>query len=386
MCQYIVLPRRLSHSAAFSIKPDPITTLWFQLHSVPDHRRAQGRRYPLPIVLVLAILAICSGQGAYQAMSEWVENYQDVLKEQVSWLSGHLPDGSTFYRILSGLDVTSLEEVFAHWIGRLAGTQEGEGIALDGKTVGGSGLHLVAAFAHQMRSVLYEKGTDTKGKELVVGPRVLDKINLSGRVVTADALFAQTKICQQITLAGGGYVIAVKGNQENLEQSIKLLFEDPSWGVEFQTNKQLDAHKGRVEERFIEVSNELNDYLDWPGLTHVWRVTSKVNSKKGTTTAVRVGIARLLTKDDPAGQIAKYVRGHWGIENRLHRQRDKLFNEDKCGIRKRAGPQVMVALRNLVTTIFYQASARSFASVFRRFSAKPEELLDFLGLTQVNYA
>lgn len=318
-------------------------------------------------------------------MAEWVENYQDILKKQTPWLAYQFPDSSTFYRVLSGLDAESLEAVFVHWIGIVSSADQGEGIALDGKSVNGTGLHLVSAFAHRARSVLCEQGTDTKGKELVIGPQVLSKLDISGKIVTGDALFAQRSICRQVTTAQGGYVIAVKGNQEQLEQAIQLLFQQPPWGVKFDIHYQLDKQKGRVEERTVEVSNELNDYLDWPGLTHVWRVTSKVTVKDKTTIAIRVGIARLLNPTDPAQQVAKYIRGHWSIENCLHRQRDVQFGEDKCTIRTRAGPQVMAALRNLVTTILYQASARSFKSVFRRFAAKPEELLEFLGLTSVSY-
>lgn len=383
MCQYIVLPRSLSHSYAFSIKPDPVTSLWFQLHSLPDHRRAQGKRYPLPVILMLAILSLCCGHHGYQAMAEWIKNYQNILEHHVSWLAGYLPDASTCYRVLSGIEAAGLEAVLNQWITKIAPATQGEGIAIDGKSVHGTGLHLVSAFAHQMGSVLYEQGTDTKGKELVVGPHVIDKIAVAGKVVTADALFAQRSICQQIVAQAGGYVITVKGNQSHLEDTIHRLFTYPDWDSQPDVYRTVEKHKGRVEERTMEVLADTYQDLQWPGVTHVWKTTNQVTDKGRTTTQVRVGIAHLFDDGQASAKhISQLVRGHWGIENQLHRKRDVVFGEDRCTIRARHGPQVMAALRNLVITLFHQASARSFPSVMRRFAAKPEELVEFLGLTQ----
>jgi predicted transposase YbfD/YdcC len=338
------------------------------------------------VILILAILSICCGHQGYQAMAEWVENYQHILQHQVTWLAGYLPDGSTFYRVLSGIEAKSLEAVFSQWIAKIVPATSGEGIAVDGKSIHGTGLHLVSAFAHRAGSVLYEQGTDTKGKELVVGPQVINQIDIAGKVVTADALFAQRSICQQIVTQAGGYVIAVKGNQGHLEETIHRLFTYPDWDSQPKIYQTVEKHKGRIEERTMEVLENVHGDLEWPGVTHVWRVRSQVTAKGKQTTQVRVGIARLFDGTRVAEQIAKLVRGHWGIENRLHRQRDVVFGEDRCTIRARHGPQVMAALRNLVTTLFHQASARSFPSVMRRFAAKPEELVEFLGLTQKQLA
>jgi hypothetical protein len=88
--------------------------------------------------------------------------------------------------------------------------EKGEGIGLDGKSLHGTNLHLVSAFAHLARAVLFEMGTDSKGKELVVGPDVLTHITIKDHVVTGDALFAQRSLCEQIEKAKGGYVFRVK--------------------------------------------------------------------------------------------------------------------------------------------------------------------------------
>lgn len=386
--QYIVLPRGLSFSKVFSVKPEPVTTLWYFLHTILDPRRAQGRRHDLPIVLLLAILALCSGHHSYQAMEEWAENYQDLLKKQLPFIAGHIPDAATFYRVFSRLDVEAFEKVLGNWLQKIIPTEKGEGIAIDGKTISGTGVHLVSAFTHKIQSVLFEMGTDIKGKELILGPQVLENISVKDQVITGDAIFAQKKICAQITKQGGGYVFTVKGNQGKLEEDIRLFFNSKPFGIQFTENTMITCWKGRAEKRKIRISNnpQLLSYLSWPGLTHIWEVTREIKKKGVTTTEIAVGIASLPREYATAQKLNQYIRGHWGIENGLHRQRDKVFNEDKSTIRKGHAPQVMAALKNLVLSIFHRAAVRNFNTAFRRFAAKPEELFYFLGLKNVEKA
>jgi predicted transposase YbfD/YdcC len=270
-------------------------------------------------------------------------------------------------------------------------TEKGEGIALDGKSLHGTSFHLVAAFSHMAKGVLFEMGNETKGKELVVGPQVLKHLTIKDRVVTADALFAQRGLCKQIVKDNGGYVIRVKGNQEKLEQDIRLFFKDVPFGKELQSVTTIDRWKGQKEIRTITVSSDpqLLLYLNWPGLTHVWQMEKTVIKQGGTTTEVSVGIACIpqeIRLSMIAQQAADYIRGHWSIENRLHRQRDVVFHEDHATIRKGNAPQIMAATKNIVLSIFHRATVRSFKTAQRRFAAHPEELFTFLGLTQVQKA
>lgn len=383
--QYTVLPRGLSFSKVFSVKPEPVTTLWYFLHSIPDPRRAQGKRHPLSIVLLLAILALCCGHTSYQAMNEWAENYQELLKKQLPFIAGHIPDAATFYRVFSQLNILTFEEILGAWLQKVVPTEKGEGIAIDGKTISGTGVHLVAAFTHRIQSVLFEMGTDIKGKELVIGPQVLSRISLKERVITGDAMFAQKKICEQIVKRGGGYVFTVKGNQEKLEEDIRFFFKDLPFKTLIKEHKMINYWKGRKEKRILRLSNnpQVLTYLNWPGLTHIWECEREIKRNGIITTEKAVGIASLSKEYATAEKVNYYVRGHWGIENGLHRQRDVIFHEDKATIRKHNAPQVMAALKNLVLSIFHRATVRNFNTAFRRFAAKPEELLHFLGLNEV---
>src|ERR1700691_5194591 len=272
--QYIVLPKGLSYSSVFSVKPEPVMTLWSTLHTVLDHRRRQGRRHDLPTILTLAILALCSGHTSYLAMQEWCENYQQKIKEQVPFLAGHVPNSATFHRVFASLDVIAFEEIVGNWLQAITPLAKGEGIGLDGKSLHGTNLHLVSAFAHLARAVLFEMGTDSKGKELVVGPDVLTHITIKDHVVTGDALFAQRSLCEKIEKAKGGYVFRVKGNQDTLEKNIRLFFTDPPFQATIQEQTTVDRWKGVKEERVVRVSDDpqLLSYLSWKAVTHVWEM------------------------------------------------------------------------------------------------------------------
>lgn len=375
----------LKCSPVFLIEPAPVTSLWYFLHSIPDHRRPQGRRHPLPTVLILAVLAICSGATSYQAICEWAINYQDQLRGKVSFLAFHTPDKSTFHRVFASLDVLAFEEALGSWLQTITHTSDGEGIAIDGKTTAKDTLHLVAAFAHIAKSVLFQKATETKGKELVITPQVLDKVYVKGRIITADALHAQRDFCETITKRGGGYVIVVKGNQERLEGDIRLFFENPPLKAQIEKDQTLEKSKGRIEKRMVCLSADLTEYLNWPGLTHVFTCKRNITYKNGETVEeTAAGIASLPKEYSLARDVSRYLRGHWSIENNLHRVRDVSFGEDKSTIRIKHAPQVMAALRNLVISIFQRGNVKSYPQAFRRFSAHPEELFSFLGLNQVS--
>lgn len=371
-------------SPVFLIEPAPVTSLWYFLHTIPDHRRAQGKRHPLSTVLILAILAIASGASSYQAISEWAVNYQEHLKKNLSFIANHTPDKATYHRVFAQLNIESFEDALGSWIQTITHINDGEGIAIDGKTTAKDKFHFVAAFAHRARSVLFQKGTDTKGKELVIGPQVLEKVYVKDRIITADALHTQKDFCEVITKRGGGYVFVVKGNQQKLEADIRLFFENPPFKASIESYQTLEKSKGRVEKRVIWMSRDLTSYLHWPGLTHVFKVKRDRSDKNQKSTEIIFGIASLPERYSSIEGLSKYLRGHWSIENNLHRVRDVSFGEDKSTIRKGHAPEVMAGLRNLVISIFQRGNVKSYPQAFRRFSAQPEELFTFLGLNQIS--
>jgi predicted transposase YbfD/YdcC len=376
----------LAQCPVFEFNPTPIHTLWAMLQELSDPRRPQGTRHSLPVLLMLAILAMCCGHASYEAMQDWARNYQNKLKKELPFLARHTPSASTFHRVFTEIDVLKIEKICGEWIQTTISLTKGEGIALDGKSVGNTDLHLLSAFAHRAKAVLFQKATKTKGKELVIGPYVLRQISLNGYIVTGDAMFAQKKICELIVKKHGGYVFTVKNNQKTLMEDIRVFFDDLPHDTEIVEHMRSDRQKGRDEKRTVYASVEMNEYIRWPGVTHIWKCMREVVEKGRKRKECAYGIARLLKKDkNPAEELNTLVRGHWLIENSLHRQRDVQFNEDKSAIRKKNGPQVMSVLGNLITSLFYQGKVQSFPKAFRRFAAQPQELFAFMGLYRPVY-
>src|SRR3990167_4583937 len=351
-----------------------VASLWYFLHQIPDHRDPRGFRHPLPLVLTIAILAICCGRRGYEDIASWATDYQQDILREIPFLAGHMPDPSTYYRVFADLDTDAFEAVVASWVAVYAPSASGDGIAIDGKTTAGDTLHTVAAFVHRLGSVLFQSATDMKGKELVVAPIVLSHIPLTKRMITMDALFAQKKICETITTRGGGYLITVKENQETLKNDIELFFDAPPLGRSIEQETTLEKAHGRIETRTLELSRDLTDYLSWPGLTHVYRISRTVIAKERMTTETAYGIARLLPKKDTPAHALSCLRGHWCIENRLHWKRDVVFGEDQSTIRKHRAAHVMTILRNVVTTIFHTQTTQPFRATMQGCAARPEEL------------
>lgn len=162
---------------------------------------------------------------------------------------------------------------------------------------------------------------------------------------------------------GGHWLFRLKGNQPELLAGVALLFEHP---VSPPTVvRQRGRHGDRLEGRELELSSDLNAWAHWPGLAQVGRLTSLRRRKGETTLETSYLITSLSAQQASPAQLLALVRGHWGIENRVHWVRDVTFDEDRCQIRTGAAPQVMAALRNLVIGLFRLRGVTNIAAALR---------------------
>lgn len=213
-----------------------------------------------------------------------------------------------------------------------------------------------------------------------MAPRLLEQIDLRGRLVTGDALFAQRGLCQQVIDGSGDYLWVVKRNQPTLYENIDLLFREPPPGEPFGMAEQTNKHGDRVEVRRVWTSTVLEGYLDWPGARQVCKVQREVVRKGKKAVEVRFGITSLGADRADAARLLKEVRGHWAIENRLHYVRDVTMGEDASQVRTGSAPQVMAALRNTVLAILRGAGATNIAAALRQLGWTQGAALRFLGL------
>ena len=211
-----------------------------------------------------------------------------------------------------------------------------------------------------------------------MAPELLGSVDLSGVVITGDALYAQRELARQIVEAGGEYLFVVKDNQPTLREDIATLFTDPS--VAPAVVVQRNRRAGRQEVRRLETSTALNEYSDWPHLAQVCRIAREVTRKGETTREVAYAVSSLWPHEAGPRRLLELNRGHWGIENRLHYVRDVTLGEDASQVRTGSAPQVMAALRNATIGLMRQEGIRNVAEALRRNAAHPEEALALLGL------
>jgi len=225
--------------------------------------------------------------------------------------------------------------------------------------------------------------TDEHEAELSVAPQLLENVPVQGRLVTGDALYCQRKLCEQICEAGGDYLVIVKANQRTLFSDVETLFAQPPEGEVFAFGEQRDRHGGRREVRRLWSSTALRDYLDWPGVQQVCRI-ERVSERKGKASRqVRYAITS-LGKRVGAKELLKHVRGHWGIENRLHYVRDVTFGEDASQIRTGSAPEVMAALRNVAIGVLRGAGCTNIAAAVRAVGWQSGAALSLLGISTDN--
>jgi predicted transposase YbfD/YdcC len=208
---------------------------------------------------------------------------------------------------------------------------------------------------------------------------LLERMIVTDRVVTGDALYCQRQLCEQVVGGGGDYLLIVKSNQKRLYEDIELCFETPVVGETYGYAETEDSHGERREYRRLWATDTLKTYLEWPGHGQVMKVESWRSIKGKTTRQVRYAITSLGTHT-PADRLLQLVRDHWRIENGLHYVRDVTMGEDGSCVRTGSAPQVMAALRNVVIGILRLSGATNIASAIRTIGWQPNGALRMLGL------
>lgn len=146
--------------------------------------------------------------------------------------------------------------------------------------------------------------------------------------------------------------------------------------------KTFDKGHGRIEMRKIQTSTELNDYLEFPYVSQVFKVERTTYRLDGELlrSEVAYGITSLNPEQADAKRLLSLNRGHWCIENRLHWVRDVTFDEDRSQIRVGQGPRVMATLRNLAISLFRLNNLGNIAQALRKCSWNAEKALQYIGL------
>lgn len=368
--------------------------------SVPDPRRQASITYPLAAMLALAVSAILSNHGSVLAMAEWGARQPLEVLEPLGLPQGQTPRQSTLQRLFAKLDGRALSATLAaHFAPAGAprpATSDLQGVAIDGKAqrgrlqyaAGGSPVHALTAFCHTHGLVLAHEPIEPRGDkaaaELTAAPALVARIDWVGRVLTGDALFCQRALCQQVLAAGGDYLLLVKENQPTLHAAIRLLFDPPPDDhplplLDRRTAATLDRGHGRTDDvRELVASTDLVEYLDWPGQAQVFRLERHWREHGTRRHCRHYGITSLSPCRATPAQLLALKRGHWGIENRLHRTKDVVFGEDASLIHAGHGPTVLALLRDAALNVLHRAGVSRVAASLRDHSQHPDRAVRFL--------
>jgi len=348
-----------------------------------DPRSPVNRRYPLESVVVIALMAVLAGADGPTAIARWAALKADLLSRTLDLPHG-VPCRDVFRRVLSALRPEAFQACFAGWLNALReAAGEATGItrpvlSVDGKTArrshdrkrGLGPLHAVSVWAGEFGLTLGQVACDERSNEITAIPELLKLVDVTGAIVTVDAMGAQKKIAARIVANGADYVLAIKGNQEATHRSVVAHVEDAIANDLADSKARChvvrDTGHGRNETRtYVQMPapRNLPGLAAWPGLRTVGAVILCGSRDGREFVHTRYYISSL-----PLGvkQFARAVRGHWSIENACHWSLDVTYREDDSRIRTELQRENIAWLNRFTLSLLKQHPARGSLAMKRR--------------------
>jgi predicted transposase YbfD/YdcC len=372
-----------AHAGPAGVEPD--ADLLLALAEVPDPRKARGRRHRLVTVLGIAVAAVLAGARCYVAIAEWAHDLPVTARLRLG-IDRRAPSESTIRRILQAVDPEALDTALSSWLaaripqpppsrpGSVARV-----VAVDGKSARGArgsdgrAAHLFAAFDHASGIVLGQTQVDEKTNEITAFAPLLDRLDLTDVVITADALHAQDRHAKYLHERGGHYVFIVKGNRPTLHAQLAGL----PWPQIPAVDLSHQRGHGRVESRCLKlaaVAGIAGAGIAFPHAqlaAQILRRRTPIGAPGRPHTEIVYAVTGLDWNQIRPARLAEIIRGHWAIENRLHWIRDVVFTEDHSQIRTGNGPAAMATLRNFAVSRHRLNGATNIAAACRHTSRHP---------------
>ena len=360
------------------------------LSVIEDPREAWRVAHPLPEVLLLVVCGTIADCDDYETIAAWGKQRLEFLRRFLPYHHG-VPGARWLTLLMNRIDPGLFSACFSAWV-REVWPDRPELIAIDGKTarrshnrsIGQGPLHLVSAFATSARLVLGQEAVDEKSTETSAIPLLLERLAaggaLKGAIVTIDAIACNADIAAAVTAAGADYLLAVKANQPTLQTGIETFFQDaPS--AELDTFTDLDKGHGRIEERTVTVAREVEwlsgdrrfpGELRLPDVAAIIKVATRTELKDRGRFDTRYYIS---SADLTAEAAANAMRGHWGIENRLHWVLDVVFDEDQSRLRTGHGARNMAVVRHFAINLVRQAKDNKSIRLRRKLAGWDQDYL-----------
>ena len=352
------------------------------LGQVPDPRARRGVRYPFEDLLLVLVGAVFSGAKTLTMIVEWARH---AAASGTLFASGKIPSLATIHRVAAGMDAEALDTAVNAWTrARVQDRGARPVIAVDGKEArgakngGGARVFLMAALDHHSGTVIGQESIGEKTNEIPHFAALMDRLgDLSGAVITADALHTQSGHAEDLHARGAHYVFTVKTNQARLRKRIST----QTWSTRKPAFIQREKAHGRTTVWSV-TAQRAQDWIAFPHAAQTIRLTrDRHNHATGEKSREHVFVITSLPPEQAtAAEIAGYIRGHWGIENRLHWVRDTAYSEDTSQIRTGNAAHVMATLRNLAISIHRLAGTTNITSALRAAMRNPRIARNLTGL------
>lgn len=373
-------------------------SLYETFQALPDPRRGEGKRYPLPILLSLLGLAKMAGETSLKGATEWVRLRTEPLTLAFGLKRKAMPCQMTYKRILEAVDAQALTNLLAAFFTRWEAEQrcgdepsrlqtearhvEHAHVATRGKTLRATSqeahaVHQLSAYDVTTGVGLFQVDVQEKQNEISALKPLLTPSFIKGRIFTLDAMHTQRELCAKIDRFGGYYVLVAKDNQPTLREDLADFFASPPPDWACDQAQTWDKAHGRLEHRQIICSPDLNEWFAkrWAGIAQVFCLKREtILLKTGEVRQQTVyGISNLSVSKAPARRMLLLNRGHWGIENRLHWRRDVSFGEDQCQTRTGAAPAILACLNSALLSLLDRLGVRNVARQARFFNARLDQ-------------
>lgn len=403
---------------------------------VQDPRSSQGKRHPLVLILGIVFIGLLRGSKDLKDARLFARLNQQFFREQLQLPLPHgIPDATTISRILRDLEIEELVYAYTQFLAAL-NIPVGEVYSFDGKTMravtGEDAVrHMLSLFSHDSHLALGQIGVSGKENEIPALERLLDQATshalIQGKLLLGDALHTQKATVKAILNVQADYLFVVKGNQKQLFRTIQAELEEAqaaqaALSTELRTAKNSLTAPGRTQPgktravgtaALYPASTTIDSYTyqttdrkrsvtttvtalraasgqqlvtsltgsnHWKGVVTagILHRTGTRTSKDGTVSVIDETIGFISSRILTAEQVARTLREHWCIENRLHWIKDVVFLEDKQTLRRGKAPQIMSFMRSMCISVCNILKLRSISDTIHNLEKSTELLGQFL--------